>query len=124
MAQIKTAEATDTVSEAPIQAQTRFGVVLVRGRRYRAYGVVHMRNQPKVVDREQRDYLVEETGFFRDIALDANGRPMQPKARRSRRRRGRSRIIGGESDLMDTGQKFVTQDGDDEAPDSEGAIGV
>ena len=96
-------------------AKKRVGVMLNRGRRYRHNRVTYMRGVPRVVSRELRDYLVDDTGFFRDIMLDEQGRPIPPKPKQRKRRRGRARILGAEADdLIDTGEDDLDE------PDSEG----
>ncbi len=93
----------------------REAVLLKRGIRYRHKGVIYFRGVPKIVDDETSDYLVEDTGFFRRVRLDARGRAILPKAKVRRHRGRRSRIHGGDVPaLADTG----------EAPNTEGAEGV
>lgn len=98
---------------------TREAVMLKRGRRYRHKGITYYRNVPKIVDEETEEYLVEDTGFFRKVRLDARGKAILPKARVRRSRGRRSRIHGGEVNdipaLADTGV---------EQPNTEGAEGV
>ncbi len=100
-------------------AKTRAAIMLNRGRRYRHDSVTYFRNVPKVVDEEVAQYLVDETGFFRNVRIDAQGRPITPKVvgRRGRQRGRRSRIHSGdrgEPDLADTG----------DAPNTAGAAEV
>lgn len=83
-----------------------YGVVLRRGMRYRFRKTLYLRNVPKLVDREIRDYLVDDTGFFADILLDAKGKPVKrvkkaPKRRRTSKKR--VQVHGMDPDLMDTG---------------------
>jgi hypothetical protein len=85
--------------------KTREAVMLKRGRRYRHKGITYYRNVPKIVDEETEEYLVEDTGFFRKVRLDARGRAIMPKPK-VRRRRGRSRIHGDTIPaLADTGDE-------------------
>lgn len=99
-------------------AKAREAVMLTRGRRYRHEGVTYFRNVPKVVDEETSDYLVDDTGFFRMVKLDAKGRPILPKPKAKRgRSRARSRIHGGDGPAL-----ADTAAGD--APNTEGAEGV
>lgn len=97
-------------------AKTKNAVMLTRGRRYRIDKKTYFRNVPVVVDEETAEYLVDDTGFFRRVKIDAKGRPIMPtpKVRRGRRR---SRIhTGGDGPaLADTG---------DDAPNTAGAEGV
>lgn len=85
--------------------QNRFGIVLRRGARYRHADTVYLRGVPAVVTQDVRDYLVEETGFFRDVELDAKGRPVPPKTVMKRGRRGRARFVRNDRApaLVDTG---------------------
>ena len=101
-------------------AKTKEAIMLNRGRRYRHDGVTYFRNVPKVVDAETAAYLVDDTGFFRMVRLDAKGKPVMPKPKVKRgRARGRSRIHGGDAPaLADTGDENA---GD---PNTEGAQGV
>ncbi len=98
------------------KVREREAVMLKRGRRYRHKGITYYRNVPRIVDEETSEYLIEDTGFFRKVKLDARGRAIIPKARVRRSRGRRSRIHSqGVPALADTG---VAQ------PDTEGAEGV
>lgn len=94
---------------------SREAVMLKRGIRYRHKGVMFYRGVPKIVDEETEEYLVEDTGFFRKVRLDARGRAILPKAKVRRHRGRRSRIHGADVPaLADTGDE----------PNTEGAEGV
>ena len=97
-------------------AKVREAVMLKRGRRYRHKGVTYFRNVPQVVDDETSDYLIEDTGFFRKVRLDARGKAIIPKARVRRGRNKRARIhAAGAPELADSGM---------DSPNTEGAEGV
>jgi hypothetical protein len=84
--------------------------MLRRGRRYRHNGITYYRNVPKIVDAETEEYLVEDTGFFRKVRLDARGKAIIPKARVKRGRGRRSRIHSAEiPELADTGEQPNTE---------------
>lgn len=88
----------------------KYGVVLRRGMRYRFRNVVYKRNDPKLVSKEVRDHLVDDSGFFVDILLDAKGKAVRPKKKAQRARRAgssnRLRVHSGKKavPLMDTGE--------------------
>lgn len=89
---------------ATTAVKSREAVMLRRGRRYRHKGITYYRNVPKIVDAETEEYLVEDTGFFRKVRLDARGRAIIPKARVKRGRGRRARIHSQEiPELADTG---------------------
>ncbi len=103
-------------------AKTREAVMLIRGRRYRHEKFTYYRNVPKVVTEEIAAYLVDDTGFFRTVRIDARGKPIMPKVQ-ARRVRGRSRgriHTGSEPALADTGDAQNTES----VADTEGAQGV
>ena len=91
----------------------REAVMLKRGRRYRHKGITYFRNVPKIVDDETTEYLVEDTGFFRKVRLDARGKAILPKARVRRSRGRRSRIHA--SDVPELADSGIT------SPNTEGA---
>ncbi len=98
-------------------AKTKSAIMLNRGRRYRHEGVTYFRNVPKVVDEETAVYLVDDTGFFRNVKVDRQGKAIAPKVvGRRGRARGRSRIHGG------GGEPALTDTGDE--PNREGAAEV
>ena len=86
------------------QKSTLYGVVLRRGMRYRFRKTLYLRNVPVLVDREVRDYLVEDTGFFADILLDTKGKPVKPAKKAPKRRRTSRKVqVHTGPGLMDTG---------------------
>ncbi len=82
-------------------AKTKGAIMLNRGRRYRHEGVTYFRNVPKVVDEGTAQYLVDDTGFFRNVRVDAQGKAVLPKVQARRgRARGRSRIHSGDGPAL------------------------
>ena len=84
----------------------KYGVVLRRGSRYRYKNVIYKRDVPALVEKEARDHLVEDAGFFVDILLDSKGLALRPKkvARKPRRKSSGVKVHTGPP-LMDTGEE-------------------
>ncbi len=106
------------------RAKNRIAVMLVRGNRYRHKGFIFNRGVPKIVSLAEAQYLVEQTGWFRQLKIDPkSGKPIMPRPKRKKKQRGRgrARIIGNESDELlydQEDEQYVIE------PDTEGEEGV